>query len=98
MSDNSTSPWLGGLHLDSFPGPTLGQKMAQAAQAINADILSPCGTCFIPSYATFEDDLNFTTQAMVWEAHGLDLSVKPWTVSFRTSNLQCHVMLIRCHR
>ncbi|KAH0838495.1 PLC-like phosphodiesterase [Lanmaoa asiatica] len=81
MPDNNTSPWLGGLHLDSFPGPSLSQKMAQAARAINADILSPCGTCFVPSFVTFEDNLNFVTQVMVREAHALGLSVKPWTMN-----------------
>ncbi|KAG9314563.1 PLC-like phosphodiesterase [Chiua virens] len=62
--DNSTSPWLSGLHLDSFPGPSLGQKMVQAARFIDADILSPCGTCFIPPSVTFEDNLDFITLAM----------------------------------
>lgn len=56
--------------------------MAQAARAINADILSPCGTCFIPSFVMFEDDRDFTTRVMVREAHALGLSVKPWTVNF----------------
>ncbi|KAF8140041.1 PLC-like phosphodiesterase [Boletus edulis] len=79
--DNSTSPWLGGLHLDSFPGPSLGQKMAQAARAINADILSPCGTCFIPSFVTSEVEPDLTTQAMVREAHILGLRVKPFTMN-----------------
>ncbi|KAI9572756.1 PLC-like phosphodiesterase [Boletus coccyginus] len=78
---NNASPWLGGLHLDSFPGLSLGQKMAQAAWEINADILSPCGTCFIPTFVTFEDDPAFTTQAMVREAHALGLTVKPFTMN-----------------
>lgn len=72
--------------------------MAQAARAIDANIFSPCGTCFIPSFVTFEDDPTFTTQAMIREAHTLGLIVKPWTVSFQTSNLHFRVALTWCSR
>jgi hypothetical protein len=82
MADGSTSPWLAGRRLDAFPGETVGQRIAQAASDIGADLLSPAATysgqdpllrasAYIP----------FTTQDMVEEAHRLNLSVKPWTVS-----------------
>ncbi|KAG1773088.1 PLC-like phosphodiesterase [Suillus occidentalis] len=41
---DSTSPWLAGLRLESFPGPSLSEQIAQAAHAVQADVLSPTGT------------------------------------------------------
>lgn len=38
---NSTTPWLAGLDLSAFPGPTFDRQVAQAARYIRADILSP---------------------------------------------------------
>ncbi len=40
-SGNSSTPWLAGLDLSVFPGPTFGQQVAQAARYIHANILSP---------------------------------------------------------
>ncbi|KIJ68638.1 hypothetical protein HYDPIDRAFT_165390 [Hydnomerulius pinastri MD-312] len=81
MPDNSTTPWLAGLRLDDFPGPSLGAKIAQAAHAINADILSPEGMTFIPSLDPSYEETHFTTQDMINEAHNLGLKVKPWTMN-----------------
>lgn len=81
-ANNTTSTWLAGLRLDSFPGSTLGVQLAQAAHSIGADILSPAATDStsgsldpnIPGYKTF------TTEEMVKEAHKSGMLVKPWTV------------------
>ncbi|KAI0935902.1 hypothetical protein AcV5_004191 [Taiwanofungus camphoratus] len=83
MPDNSTTPWLAGRRLDSFPGPTLGAQVAQAAQSIGANILSPSDISFLspvadpamPGYKTF------TTKDMIDEAHKLGMEVKVWTVN-----------------
>ncbi|KAB5594275.1 Glycerophosphoryl diester phosphodiesterase [Ceratobasidium theobromae] len=82
-ANNTTSTWLAGLRLDSFPGSTLGVQLAQAAHSIGADILSPAATDStsgsldpnIPGYKTF------TTEEMVKEAHKSGMLVKPWTVN-----------------
>ncbi|CDO72741.1 hypothetical protein BN946_scf184990.g24 [Trametes cinnabarina] len=83
MPDNSTSPWLAGLRLDDFSGPTLGEQVAQAARAIGADILSPSAESHqspVPD-PDMEDYVPFTTRRMVEEAHRLGLLVKPFTVN-----------------
>jgi len=77
--DNSTSSWLAGLRLDSFPGPSLSKQMAQAAHAIQADILSPTGTFLIPS--SNGGFSHFTTPDMIREAHRLGMKIVPFTVS-----------------
>ncbi|KAH9919122.1 PLC-like phosphodiesterase [Fomitopsis serialis] len=83
MPDNSTTPWLAGLRLDSFPGPTIGHRVAQAARSIDADILSPSARSFFSPALdpAMEDYATFTTKEMVDEAHKLDISVKVWTVN-----------------
>jgi len=78
--DNSTSSWLSGLRLDSFPGPSLPEQMAQAAHAIQADILSPTGTFRIP-LSSNEGFSHFTTPDMIKEAHRLGMKVVPFTVN-----------------
>ncbi|TFY54727.1 hypothetical protein EVJ58_g8689 [Rhodofomes roseus] len=83
MPDNSTTPWLAGLRLDSFSGPTVGHRVAQAAHSIGADILSPSARSFFspaldPAMEGYEA---FTTKEMVDEAHKLGISVKVWTVN-----------------
>ncbi|KAI6045035.1 PLC-like phosphodiesterase [Pisolithus marmoratus] len=74
------SDWLAGLQLDNFPGPSLGEQMAQAAHAIKANILSPIATVLIPSEDPSES-VKFTTQSLIDEAHRLGMQVKPWTAS-----------------
>lgn len=69
--ENSTTPWLAGLDLSLFPGPTFDQQVAQAARYIRADILSPAATSdrsrtIDPS---MEDYVPFTTKV------GIDMSV-----------------------
>jgi glycerophosphoryl diester phosphodiesterase len=78
------SAWLQ-LDVDSFNGSTVGERVAQAAASINADILSPSGlayngnlTLLDPTFPGYE---TFTTEAMVDTAHALGLSVKVWTVN-----------------
>ncbi len=81
--DNSTTPWLAGLRLDSFPGPTLAHQVAQAAHSIGADILSPAASSFetpVPD-PDMEGYASFTTKEMIDAAHQLGLKVKPWTVN-----------------
>ncbi|KAJ8596499.1 PLC-like phosphodiesterase [Rhizopogon salebrosus TDB-379] len=78
--DNSTSPWLAGLRLESFPGPSLPEQMAQAAHAIQADILSPSGT-FLMQSPSHEGFAHFTTPDMITEAHRLGMKVIPFTVN-----------------
>lgn len=80
MPDNSTSPWLAGLRLDSFPGQTIGEQIAEASHAIRADIVSPedvvqVARCPTPQY------MPFTSRSLVRRAHELGLLVKPWTVN-----------------
>ena len=78
--------WLAGLSVESFPGETFGQKIANAANYIGADILSPrafsrSGTGIDPEE---EGYVPFTTWEMVQEAHKNGLLVIPWTVSSKT--------------
>ncbi|OAX44849.1 PLC-like phosphodiesterase [Rhizopogon vinicolor AM-OR11-026] len=77
---NLTSPWLAGLRLESFPGPSLSKQMAQAAHSIQANILSPTGTFLIPS-SSHEGFSHFTTPEMISEAHRLGMKVIPFTVN-----------------
>jgi hypothetical protein len=79
------SKWLAGLSLESFSGETIGQKIANAAHFIGADILSPSafsesGSGSDPEEAGY---VPFTTWEMIQEAHKNRLLVKPWTVSFK---------------
>ena len=80
--DNTTTPWLAGLRLDSFPGPSFSEQVAQAANHLGVDILSPAAVHSagsedpaLPGYVPF------STKEMIDEAHRLGLQVKPWTVS-----------------
>jgi len=72
MSDNTVSPWLGGLNLQNFSGSSLSVKLANAAHSINASILSPDAN---------DSPNSLTTKEMVDQAHYLGMSVKPWTVN-----------------
>ncbi|KAF8317590.1 PLC-like phosphodiesterase [Clavulina sp. PMI_390] len=78
----TNSSWLADAELSSFPGPTLGEQIAQAAYSIGAHILSP--DCIAQTSTTTnpnaEGFVEFTTEAMVNEAHKLGMAVKPWTV------------------
>ncbi|EIN13659.1 PLC-like phosphodiesterase [Punctularia strigosozonata HHB-11173 SS5] len=80
--DGSPSPWLAGRRIDAFPGETIGQRIAQAAHDISADVLSPAST-----YSDLDGSMqaseyaSFVTKDMVEEAHRLNLSVKPWTAN-----------------
>lgn len=76
------SLWLD-LDLDAFPGPTTGERVAQAASSIGADVLSPAALASTsltadPAVAGW---VPFTTAAMVDGAHGLGLGVAVWTVN-----------------
>ncbi|KAI0823113.1 PLC-like phosphodiesterase [Trametes gibbosa] len=83
MPDNSTTPWLAGLRLDAFPGPTLSQQVAQAASHIGVDVLSPGAESFATPVLdpAMDGFVPFATREMVEEAHRLGLLVKPWTVN-----------------
>ncbi|EJD04400.1 PLC-like phosphodiesterase [Fomitiporia mediterranea MF3/22] len=77
------SPWLAGLDLHSFPGPSIGEKISQAAHALGADFLSPSAESYVtpkPDPA-MEGYVPFTTREMVKEAQRLGLEVKVWTVN-----------------
>ncbi|TBU34888.1 PLC-like phosphodiesterase [Dichomitus squalens] len=81
--DNSTSPWLAGLRLDSFPGPSISRQVAQAAHSIRADVLSPAASASetpVPD-PEMEGYVPFTTREMIEHAQRLGLKVKPWTVN-----------------
>ncbi|KAF7306601.1 PLC-like phosphodiesterase [Mycena indigotica] len=71
MYGQEVSPWLAGVDLAAFSG-SFGVKLAQAAHAINATILSP---------SAFKSNLSLTTKEMVDRAHELGIQVKPWTVN-----------------
>ncbi|KAL5518567.1 hypothetical protein ACEPAH_250 [Sanghuangporus vaninii] len=77
------SPWLGGIDLSSFPGPSTGEKVAQAADALGADILSPSAQSFETpvSDPSMQGYVPFASSEMVREAHRLGLDVKVWTVN-----------------
>ncbi|KAG1729560.1 PLC-like phosphodiesterase [Suillus lakei] len=77
---NSTSVWLAGLRLESFPGPSLSKQMAQAAHAVQADVLSFTGTFLVP-LSSHEGSSYFTTPEIINEAHRLGMRVVPWTVN-----------------
>jgi len=78
----SVSPWHAGLSIDSFFGETVGQKIANAAHSINANILSPAaarkGSAADPTDSNY---VPFTTLEMVRQAHQNGILVKPWTVN-----------------
>lgn len=79
------SPWLAGLRLETFPGHTLGQRIAQAAHSIHADILSPAAKHDSSSIDPDVDGwISFTTRDMVDKVHELGFRVKPWTVNRMT--------------
>jgi hypothetical protein len=86
------SNWLAGIDIDTFPGATIGERVARAAHSIKADFLSPVAT----AYASNATDPNlpgwipFTTKAMVDTAHQLGLQVKPWTPD--TKNLLAYLL------
>ncbi|EGO02809.1 hypothetical protein SERLA73DRAFT_102799 [Serpula lacrymans var. lacrymans S7.3] len=81
-SPGSASPWLAGLRLDDFPGSSPDIRIAQAARAIDADILSPSTSFYItPPDPAAKGSTQFTTKEMVDEAHRLGMKVKPWTVN-----------------
>ncbi|KAJ7225883.1 PLC-like phosphodiesterase [Mycena pura] len=71
-SGDTPYPWLAGLNLQAFPGSSLGLKIANAANSINATILSP---------SAYPSNLSLTTKEMVDHAHELGMLVKPWTVN-----------------
>ncbi|KAG9223108.1 hypothetical protein PLEOSDRAFT_1074827 [Pleurotus ostreatus PC15] len=79
--NNTTSPWLAGLRLDSFPGPSVGAQVAQAAHSIGAGIVSSSATAAgSPGDPARPGFVAFTDQTMIDEAHKLGLTIKPWTV------------------
>ncbi|KAK7694259.1 hypothetical protein QCA50_001439 [Cerrena zonata] len=76
VADNTTTPWLAGLRLDAFPGPSFSEQVAQAANHIGADILSPAAVHSAGSVdPAFLNFVPFTTKEMVDEAHRLGLQV-----------------------
>lgn len=88
MPDNTTSPWLAGLRLDDFEGTSPGIQIASAADAINADILSPAFASLLstaPDSSAIPEYVPFTTKEMVDRAHHLGQLVKPWTVQYSNS-------------
>ncbi|KAG7450201.1 PLC-like phosphodiesterase [Guyanagaster necrorhizus] len=82
-ADNNTSAWLAGLNLDSFEGATQGERVARAADAIDADILSPCDASDDSPVEDPSKDgfIYFTTEKMIATSHSLGREVKPWTVN-----------------
>jgi len=80
---NGTTPWLAGLKLVSFPGATIGIKIAEAANSIKANILSPSAVSSksLAADPTQPGYVPFTTKDMVDRAHELKMTVIPWTVN-----------------
>jgi len=92
IPDGSASLWLAGLNplnpstpkeFVLFNASTPSERVAQAAWAIGADILSPSAESYLSP--TADPNLPgfswFTTPGMVREARRLGLAVKPWTVN-----------------
>ncbi|KAF9535471.1 PLC-like phosphodiesterase, partial [Crepidotus variabilis] len=78
---NTTSQWQAGLVIDSFEGATSGEKVANAAAYIKAQVLS---TAAVSSQGNATDPADpgyvpFTTKAMIDQAHKNGVLVKPWT-------------------
>src|ERR1700734_3777 len=96
MPDNSTSPWLAGIRLDQFPELSTAAQVAWAARQIGADVLSPSAESSVSSSPdpAITGYVPFTTKEMVDEAHGLGMTVKPWTVSLGLFSVQFHRKLI----
>ncbi|KAK0233313.1 PLC-like phosphodiesterase [Armillaria fumosa] len=82
-ANNTTSAWLAGLNLDAFEGATQGERVARAADAIDADILSPSDVADNSPVedATEDGFIYFTTEEMISTSHSLGREVKPWTVN-----------------
>ncbi len=79
--NNTTSPWLAGLRLDSFAGPSVGAQVSQAAHSIGAGIVSSSATATGSSGDPAQPGfVAFTDQTMIDEAHRLGMTIKPWTV------------------
>ncbi|KAF9267066.1 PLC-like phosphodiesterase [Marasmius fiardii PR-910] len=79
--NNTTSPWLAGIKLDPSSQVPLGVQLADAANQIKADILSPTdianATAPDPTQPGF---VPFTTKEMIDRAHEHRMTVKTWTV------------------
>ncbi|KAF9452569.1 PLC-like phosphodiesterase [Macrolepiota fuliginosa MF-IS2] len=81
-ANGTVSVWQAGLDISTFPGPTFGEKVAEAAASIGATILSPAAAddaTPVPD-PTQPGFVPFTTKAMIDKSHQLGLQVKPWTV------------------
>lgn len=87
--NNTVSVWQAGLDINSFPGGTLGERIANAAASIGATILSPAATdnaTPVPD-PTQPGYLAFTTKAMIDQSHKLGIPVIPWTVSHQVAHV-----------
>ncbi|KAK2462022.1 hypothetical protein APHAL10511_006485 [Amanita phalloides] len=71
-ANGTTSPWQAGIRIGDLPGPSVDVKIADGAQSVQADILSP---------AVGLGSTPFTTRAMIERARELDMQVIPWTVN-----------------
>ncbi|WP_280428401.1 glycerophosphodiester phosphodiesterase family protein [Nocardia brasiliensis] len=77
-----SSPWLGGLDIDDFPG-SLQRQYVAAAASFGADAVSPVHGD--PQSGSIEDPAYqpFTTDDLVDAAHRHGMRVIPWTVDDR---------------
>lgn len=95
MPNGSASPWLGGLHLDTFPGPSLGVRIAHAAHSFGADILSSSAD-LVQNPAFDAGSAIFTTREMINQAHALGMTVKPWTVRHIPKTIPARTLCLLC--
>ncbi|RSH89083.1 hypothetical protein EHS25_002749 [Saitozyma podzolica] len=85
LTTHGTGPsnWLAGIDIDSFPGSSVGERVARAAHSIGADFLSPVATSYASTGGAADPAekgwIAFTNKTMVDTAHSLGLQVKPWT-------------------
>ncbi|MDR7380826.1 glycerophosphodiester phosphodiesterase family protein [Promicromonospora iranensis] len=79
-----TSPWLGGIDIDDFPG-SIQEKFVAASASFGADAVSPVhgdpqgGSVTNPGYVPF------TTPELVSAAHDAGMAVIPWTINDRAT-------------
>ncbi|WWC86085.1 uncharacterized protein L201_000956 [Kwoniella dendrophila CBS 6074] len=71
------SNWLAGIDIDTFPGETIGERVARAAASIGVDFLSPSATASASTGGAVDPSqkgwIGFASKEMVETAHELSI-------------------------